>query len=330
MEFALAQAIFQQRNPIITRFFPGQTGTDALRELLISPCHDIPLSQFSIHSFLLRHSFFSLLLHQKLAKMPTKSHHRSRSSVDQVISLLADLPEHQIALLLEDFNSTTSSNVPVSKAIALFDPASPKPKRIFSQKASPVKKLEAELVRRHSKRISSAPEPVMRPRAASPPPTVEKPQPTLPAEPAEVTETKDLPQERSIRPSLSLSPPDCVERPQTADGPARESRARSYKRISRPLILSPTATAELHQLLLAYLCETPSSGSGSSTATSSPVTPDAATPFSFFSPLVSDKDIPGLDLLEPSPLRTPHFTFGRGGKRSVENMSGIFEVLSFD
>lgn len=257
--------------------------------------------------------------------MPTKSHHRSRSSVDQVLGLLADLPEHQIALLLDDFNHTTASNVPVSKAIAIFDPSAPKPRRIFSQTTSPVKKLEAELVRRHSKRISSAPQPVVRPRTASPPPAAQQ-QTQLPQPQTHVVpEPEPSFFERPGRPSLTLSPPDLFERPQTADAPARENRTRSYKRISRPLILSPTATAELHELLLAYLYDTPASATSS--ATSSPITPDASSPFSPFAPIHQDRGIPGLDLLEPSPAREPQFIFGkRGGP--TESMSGIFEVLT--
>lgn len=267
--------------------------------------------------------------------MPTKSHHRSRSSVDQVLGLLADLPEHQIALLLDDFNHTTASNVPVSKAIAIFDPSAPKPRRIFSQTTSPVKTLEAELVRRHSKRISSAPQPVVRPRTASPPPAAQQQQQQqqtqLPQPPTHVVFDFELEPEPSFferpgRPSLTLSPPDFFERPQTADAPSRETRARSYKRISRPLILSPTATAELHELLLAYLYDTPASATSS--ATSSPITPDASSPFSPFAPIHQDRGIPGLDLLEPSPAREPQYIFGKRGTSPVESMSGIFEVLT--
>ncbi|KAK5656693.1 hypothetical protein OQA88_4239 [Cercophora sp. LCS_1] len=259
--------------------------------------------------------------------MPTKSHHRSRSSVDQVLGLLADLPEHQIALLLDDFNHTTASNVPVSKAIAIFDPSVPKPRRIFSQTTSPVKKLEAELVRRHSKRISSAPQPVVRPRTASPPPPVVQQQTQLPQPPTHVVlEPEPSFFGRPGRPSLTLSPPDFFERPQTADAPAREVRSRSYKRISRPLILSPTATAELHQLLLAYLYETPASATSS--ASSSPITPDAASPFSPFAPIHQDRGVRGLDLLEPSPAREPQYIFGKRGTSPTESMSGIFEVLT--
>lgn len=256
--------------------------------------------------------------------MPTKSHHRSRSSVDQVLGLLADLPEHQIALLLDDFNHTTASNVPVSQAISIFDPKTSKPKRKYARNSSPVRTLEAELVRRHSKRISSAPEPVVRRKTASPPPT--QPITIAHVEINEAREEETPAREPPSRPSLTLSPPELFERPKTADDQTPASRARSYKRISRPLILSPTATAELHQLLLAYINETPVSAT--STATPSPITPASAAPFSAFVPIEFDQDIPGLDLLEPSPTRTPHFTFGRGGKSPTENMSGIFEILS--
>ncbi|KAK4445727.1 hypothetical protein QBC34DRAFT_412575 [Podospora aff. communis PSN243] len=265
--------------------------------------------------------------------MPTKSHHRSRSSVDHVLELLAVLPEDDIAHLLDDFNHTTSSNVPVSEAIALFDPAKPKPKRFRA--SSPVRRLEAELVRRNSKRISSAPEPFARPKSATQPPApTPKPLPSAPVttlvtqadtESYPELQPEPEPQDRVSRPSLTLSPPDSFDRPQTADA-SLESRVWSYKRISRPLILSPTAKAELHELLLAYLAETPDSAT--STATSSPITPSAASLFSPFGPIRTDRDVPGIDLLEPSPTRMSQYTFGRGGKSPAESMSGIFEILT--
>jgi hypothetical protein len=207
----------------------------------------------------------------------------------------------------------------------LFDPAKPKPRRIFRSSESPVRRLEAELVRRNSKRISSAPEPTTRPKTASQPPaaTPRPPQVTAVAEPA--TEPGPFPQDRPGRPSLTLSPPGSFERPQTADASTSKTRSWSYKRISRPMILSPTAKAELHELLLAYLAETPDSAT--STASSSPITPNAASMFSPFGPIQSDRDVAGIDLLEPSPMRTPQFGFGRG-KNSAESMSGIFEILT--
>jgi len=91
------------------------------------------------------------------------------------------------------------------------------------------------------------------------------------------------------------------------------------------LILSPSAKAELHELLLAYLSETPDSAT--STTTSSPVTPDAASVLSPFVHIQSDRDVPGIDLLEPSPTRALQLGFGRGAKNPAESMSGIFEIL---
>ena len=290
-----------------------------------------------------------------------RSHHRSRSSVDQVLNLLADLPEHQISLLLDDFNHTTSSNVPVSTAITIFDPSTPKPKRSFGRaSASPIQTLETELVRRHSKRlskrISSAPEPVARTRPSSQLSFSFNP-PRLSITIAEDElihidiERPETPQERLGRPSLTLSTQqsmpdfdfgfdrpaltlsalptpdfdfDFLDRPKTA-GSSR-SRSRAYKRISRPMILSPTATAELHQLLLAFVNGAPISATSS--ATSSPVTPNTPPPFSMFAPIQPDMEAHGLDLLEPSPARAPTpLLFGKGGT-SPCSMSGIFEVLS--
>lgn len=259
--------------------------------------------------------------------MPTKSHHRARSSVDHVLELLQVLPEEEIAQLLDDFNHTTASNVPVAEAIALFDPGKPKPRRIL-RASSPVRRLEAELVRRNSKRISSAPEPTMRPRAVSPPPPpspAPQPVPQLTAAKAPQAAPELVPDFRPTRPSLTLSPPDAFERPRTADTTS-SARSWSYKRISRPFILSPTAQAELHDLLLAYICETPDSAP--TTATPSPVTPHAASIFSPFGRTQSDREGPGLDLLEPSPARAPHLAFGRGRKECTESMSGIFEILA--
>ncbi|KAK3325974.1 hypothetical protein B0H66DRAFT_144732 [Apodospora peruviana] len=265
--------------------------------------------------------------------MPTKSHHRSRSSVDRVFDLLADLQDNQIALLLDDLNHTTASNVPVSQAIALFDPGKPKPKprREFGRSSSPMRTLQAELERRNSKRISSAPEPSYRPKTASPSSTQQQPaSPSIPELP---------PLERSsARPSLTLSPPTNTitrdDRPKTAVSQRSESRGpRGYKRISRPLFLSPTATAELHELLLAYLSDdTPSSAT--TTATPSPVTPPRASPrFGMFSPFstreLENDSSPGLDLLEPTPTRLPpHFALGKTVTEPTDNMSSIFEVLA--
>ena len=268
--------------------------------------------------------------------MPTKSHHRSRSSVDRVFDLLADLQDTQISLLLDDFNHTTDSNVPVSKAIALFDPRAekPTPKHPFARSSSPVRTLQAELERRHSRRIASAPEPITRPKTASPPSTQKPASPLIletPPLPSEPLPSEPLPLEKSDRPSLIISPPETRERANTSSSEQRSgSRGpRSYKRISRPLFLSPTATAELHELLLAYLQDTPTSAT--TTATPSPVTPKTSHSWAFFSPMEPETDGPGLDLLEPSPTRlpVPIFSSGRMVKQpSMESMHSIFEVLA--
>ncbi|KAL2020569.1 hypothetical protein VTK56DRAFT_8157 [Thermocarpiscus australiensis] len=250
--------------------------------------------------------------------MPTKAHHRSRSSIDRVFELLADLEENQIALLLDDLNHTTSSNVPVSEAIALFEQHSTKPRRKLGRSSSPVRTLQTELERRHSKRISSAPEPRPRAKTASQPPNT--PQPTASPTPAK------QPSAAPDRPSLTLSAPGPSERPKTSAGPSlEEPRPRSYKRISRPTFLSPTATAELHLLLSAYFSDAPVSTT--TTATPSPATPSTGMSFSPFSQLEPEPVTPALDLLEPSPTRTPSFASGRV-IRATPSMSSIFEVLS--
>ncbi|CAJ2507302.1 Uu.00g084880.m01.CDS01 [Anthostomella pinea] len=97
---------------------------------------------------------------------------------------------------------------------------------------------------------------------------------------------------------------------------------RSYKRISRPLLSlpSPTATADLSEMLAAYLLDAtktlPSSPATAHGPTLSPVSP-------------TETDAPGIDLLEPSPARAtrPLDTFGNPTKAPSRNISGIFEVL---
>ena len=76
-------------------------------------------------------------------------YYRDTVGFDRVFDLLADLQDTQISLLLDDFNHTTDSNVPVSKAIALFDPRAekPTPKHPFARSSSPVRTLQAELER---------------------------------------------------------------------------------------------------------------------------------------------------------------------------------------
>ncbi|KAK4223597.1 hypothetical protein QBC38DRAFT_487400 [Podospora fimiseda] len=283
--------------------------------------------------------------------MPPKTHVRKRSSIDRVFELLADLEDNQISLLLDDLNHTTPSNVPVSQAIALFDPGNPRPRRKTNERSSsPIRTLQAELERRHSKRLSSVPEPLRRPAVK----TIPEPRAPLssmdslpdllhssspsfspnfdaPSTPPSQPEPPSLSLSFAEPISLTLSLPKSAEIPQRSSGSTTpEHRARSYKRINRPMLLSPTATAELHGLLMAYLNGTTSSNV--TTAESSPITPPTGTGFShsFFS--FEDElepDCPGLDFLEPSPTRTRNISFGgaSGGLKPKPSMSSIFEVM---
>ena len=271
----------------------------------------------------------------------TQSHHRSRSSIDRLDDLLAGLEPTELALLLDDLNHTTAGNVPVSEAIELFEPPSlignrKSMRKSFRNSSTPINNARAaELVRRHSKRISSAPErPVSRARAASPIPAYLPPSP--PSEPVSTVPSLGRPR----LPSLSLSPLSLPEEFECAIAAVEEEpqdrfdtefdtgfKPRSYKRVSRPMGLTLTEKAELHQLLMAYLYDTPPSSDSSSTP--SPTTPDASTHlngFSSFSSARPEPEIAGLDILEPSPLRSPPPSiFGRG---VVKQTDSIFGVLS--
>ncbi|EGS20932.1 uncharacterized protein CTHT_0027710 [Thermochaetoides thermophila DSM 1495] len=304
--------------------------------------------------------------------MTSKGHHRRRSSIDRVIDLLADLEESQIALLLEDFNHTTPSNVPVAEAIALFEQHAAKQKRKSSIPPSqpPMIKLQTELERRHSKRIS-VPDPKLvqlSQTTAAVSPTSDNishsfslsahPNPSLIPTNHSSADRHD----RNNPPSLTLPPPQSpvhnqnadnsrpgtvsTSQPQTQSQKAQPpspshslSRPRSYKRINRPALLSPTATAELHLLLQAFFNELPLSSSPSdTTATPSPTTPHSAhmlggngfaAPLSFYGEPEPELIAPGFDLLEPSPMRMPYNKVPPGGRglRTMSSMSSIFEVL---
>ncbi|KAI1129417.1 hypothetical protein F5Y10DRAFT_238199 [Nemania abortiva] len=221
--------------------------------------------------------------------MSRKSHHRSRSSIDRVLDLLAELDESQMELLLREAESTVSGNIPVSKGIDFFGrpgpmpvpthPPPPPPRRKFLTSLSPRK--QTELRRRLSKRAS----------------------------------THQDPSSGNAGNLASLQSP--------------KKTPRSYKRISRPIfsLPAPEATADLTELLAAYLLDAsttlPSSPSSAST-TSSPTAPPSP-----FSPTQSENDGPGLDLLEPSPSRAPRTLdiFGSPMKTCTRKISGIFEVL---
>ncbi|KAI1117320.1 hypothetical protein F5Y14DRAFT_379615 [Nemania sp. NC0429] len=234
--------------------------------------------------------------------MPRKSHHRSRSSIDRVLDLLAELDEGQMELLLREAESTVAGNIPVSKGIVFFErpgsvatsthphphpPPSPgqAPRRKFLTSLSPRK--QTELRRRLSKRASTHQDP------SYPPPS----------------NTGTQPSHQSAK-----------------------KTPRSYKRISRPIfsLPAPVDTADLTELLVAYLLDAstvlPSSPSSSSTPSSS------TTSRSLFSPHTQqppESEGPGLDLLEPSPSRAPAALdiFGSPARQLNRKISGIFEIL---
>ncbi|KAI0969745.1 hypothetical protein F4678DRAFT_438059 [Xylaria arbuscula] len=224
--------------------------------------------------------------------MPHKSHHRSRSSVDRVLELLAELDDNQMESLLREAESTVAGNIPVSKGIDFFErpgmaptPASPSlpgPRRKFLTSLSPRK--QSELRRRLSKRVSQH-------QAAS---------------------------------AANTANPDSLQ--------SSKKTPRSYKRISRPIFSLPTpaATEDLSVLLAAYLLDAstalPSSSTPSSTLPS-PATPRP--PFSSSSYTQPESKGPELDLLEPSPPRAPNSLdiFSGPVKGPTRKISGIFEVL---
>ncbi|KAI1340996.1 hypothetical protein F5Y15DRAFT_38306 [Xylariaceae sp. FL0016] len=229
--------------------------------------------------------------------MPTKSHHRSRSSVDRVMDLLADLDENQMELLLQEAESARASNVPVSKGIDFFErpmstflptpiPVQPAPRRKFLTSLSPRK--QSSLRRRDSKRRSTQQDPPTTPTAG----------------PRITVETAKPPTKKATRTS------------------------RSYKRISRPIFPLPTpaATQDLSEMLAAYLLEALPSSPATNSTLSSPVTPRSQIA-SY--PAIED-DSPGIDLLEPSPARLPKTRdiFGNPMKQPTRKISGIFEVLN--
>ncbi|KAJ1327544.1 hypothetical protein MN608_06872 [Microdochium nivale] len=94
-----------------------------------------------------------------------RGHHRSRSSIDRTLDLLADLDDGQVELLLQEANSTADTHVAVAQAITLFSrpgnhttarggPASPppQPRKFFTSLSK-----KGSMRRRPSSR--AAPEP---------------------------------------------------------------------------------------------------------------------------------------------------------------------------
>ncbi|KAH7133851.1 hypothetical protein EDB81DRAFT_111711 [Dactylonectria macrodidyma] len=92
----------------------------------------------------------------------------SVSSVDQLFELVEGLDEAQIHSLLQDFNNTVASNVPVSHGVDMFEHPKPKPTpvRVLSIRRSNFKL--PRLFNRSSLRQSSAPVTISRPRTANP------------------------------------------------------------------------------------------------------------------------------------------------------------------
>ncbi|KAI1354998.1 hypothetical protein F5Y01DRAFT_271899 [Xylaria sp. FL0043] len=226
--------------------------------------------------------------------MPRKSHHRSRSSMDRVLGLLAELDESQMELLLREAESTVPGNIPVSQGIDFFGrpgmaptpaqpsplPQQPAPRRKFLTSLSPRK--QTELRRRLSKRASTHQDPS----------------------------------------AINSGNPESLQSP--------KKTPRSYKRISRPVFSLPTpaATADLSELLAAYLLDAaaaPPPSSAPSSTLSSPATPRPPL-FPYTQP---ENEGPELDLLEPTPSRAPNTLdiFSGPVKGPTRKISGIFEVL---
>ncbi|KAF4980347.1 hypothetical protein FZEAL_3628 [Fusarium zealandicum] len=179
-----------------------------------------------------------------------------RGSVDQLFELVEGLNESQIHSLLEDFNNTVTSNIPVSHGIDLFEhPTKSPPVRASSIRKS--FKLPRLLTRSPSKRTSSAPTISSRPRTALP------------------------------------------------------SAKKHYRRISRPVLSSPTSGPDLNVLLSAYLATAPPQPKASSPSRS----------ISSSSTMTFESDDTGIDLLAP-------LVFGRP-QREQGRIGDIMEVLQF-
>ncbi|KAI3334914.1 hypothetical protein F4824DRAFT_466423 [Ustulina deusta] len=227
--------------------------------------------------------------------MPRKSHHRARSSIDRVLDLLAELDESQVELLLREAESTVSGNIPVSKGIDFFE----RPGLI---------------------------------------PTLAHPHPPPPQSPAprrkfltSLSPRKQTELRRRLSKRASTHQDSATANAGNVDSlQSSKKTPRSYKRISRPIFSLPTpaATADLSQLLAAYLLD------ASATLPSSPTPPSTlpspASPRPPFSPSPqSATEGPGLDLLEPSPSRAPGTLdiFSGPVRGPTRKISGIFEVL---
>ncbi|KAH7137505.1 hypothetical protein B0J13DRAFT_78494 [Dactylonectria estremocensis] len=185
----------------------------------------------------------------------------SASSVDQLFELVDGLDDAQIHSLLQDFNNTVASNVPVSHGVDLFEHPKPKPTpvRVLSIRRSAFNL--PRLFTRPSKRQSSAPVPISRPRTALP------------------------------------------------------TSARHYRRISRPVLPSPSSGPDLDALLSAYLAPIPPK------STPNLSSPSSTRSISTSSSMSVEADNINMDSWAP-------LVFGRRQRQSRE-MGDIFEVLEF-
>ncbi|KAK5630674.1 hypothetical protein RRF57_006389 [Xylaria bambusicola] len=225
--------------------------------------------------------------------MSRRAHHRSRSSIDRVLDLLSELDEEQMQALLREAESTVSGNIPVSKGIDFFE------------------------------------RPGVTPTFAQPPPPPQPPPRRKFLTSLSPRKQTELRRRLSKRASTHQDPPtanaghlDPIKSP--------KKTPRSYKRISRPIFSLPAhaATADLTELLAAYLLDASATFPSSSTPSSTLVPP--ATPRPPFSSYTEpESEGPELDLLEPAPARSPATLdiFSGPVKGLTRKISGIFEVL---
>ncbi|KAI2643429.1 hypothetical protein GGS21DRAFT_14445 [Xylaria nigripes] len=223
--------------------------------------------------------------------MPSTARRRtSQSSIDRVLDLLNDLDDDQMELLLREAESTVAGNIPVSKGIDFFEqPGLSSPTRVQPQ--------------------SPSSQPPRRKFLAS-------------LSPRKQTELRRRLSKRTTPQDNAAGHADQTEN--------SKPMLPGYKRVSRPVfsLPPPAATADLVELLVAYLLDSSADlpiSSASSTALSSPTTPRF--PFSPYSQ--EECEELELDLLEPAPFRGPQTAsiFGNPMREPAHNISGIFEVL---
>lgn len=266
-----------------------------------------------------RDSFLRFKSHTTMGVEPSQ---RTRPSLDGILDLLADLDDEQAALLLNDFDHTAHNNVPVAKAIDLFE-GFPHAKR--NTRVRPYNWPE--------KRISSAPAASGTRQFSS---TAAAPDVGLRV-PSHAMQHGEPPSRRDAakqEPSLfghvtqSFHPECSLVSPPAPDTPLSPQK-RTYKRINRPELPSTTPNPlnppDLRMLLAAYLADAPPVSPTLSSASFSSLTT--------LSTLDDDEDIrePCLDVLEPrraslTLCATRGLGLGFCGE-PAGNIGGIFEVL---